>query len=127
MFLPGRNVIVIGLTAVWCSTHDVHSIAIGSLAGNPFPDATQEFFDTFGSVLSQGLAHQINVVAPYRDRYKEDIISRFSHLPLELTLTCMAPRGALHCGACNKCNERRLAFAEAGVADPTRYEGASGG
>ena len=124
--LPGRNVLLIGLVAVWCSTHDVSKIAIGLLAGNPFPDATPEFFDTFERALTQGLAHQIDIQLPYRGLHKEDIIRQFSYLPLDLTITCMAPRGGVHCGGCNKCAERRLAFADAGVADPTRYAEAPG-
>src|SRR5271156_2186611 len=55
VFLPGRNVLLIGLAAVWCSTHDVSRIAIGSLGGNPFPDATPEFFENYARTLSIGL------------------------------------------------------------------------
>ncbi len=29
--------------------------------------------------------------------------------------------GAIHCGKCGTCGERREAFAQAGVADPTVY------
>lgn len=121
VFLPGRNVLLIGLAAVWCSTHDLSRIAIGSLGGNPFPDATPEFFRDFARVLSAGLGHHVQVEAPYRGLHKSEIIKRFSGLPLELTLTCMAPRGAKHCGRCNKCGERRLAFEQAGVPDRTEY------
>ena len=123
VFLPGRNILLIGLAAVWCSTHDVSRIAIGSLGGNPFPDATPEFFDSFAAVLSTGLGHRITVEAPYRGLHKSDIIRRFRELPLELTLTCMAPMGAKHCGRCNKCGERRNAFRESGVPDRTVYSG----
>ena len=121
MYIPGRNILLIGLTAVWCSTHDVSRIAIGSLGGNPFPDATPEFFDSFASVLSRGLSHEISVEAPFRGLHKEDLIRRHSDLPLELTLTCARPADGTHCGDCNKCYERQQAFATAGVADPTVY------
>ena len=53
--LTGQPALLIALASVWCSTHDVGRIAIGSLGGNPFPDATPEFFESFGSVLSAGL------------------------------------------------------------------------
>jgi 7-cyano-7-deazaguanine synthase in queuosine biosynthesis len=33
----------------------------------------------------------------------------------------MKPAGDWHCGLCSKCRERREAFAEAGVFDPTPY------
>jgi 7-cyano-7-deazaguanine synthase len=42
-------------------------------------------------------------------------------LPLQHTFSCMRPMAGLHCGKCNKCAERQRAFADAGMADPTRY------
>ena len=54
---------------------------------------------------------------------KSDVIRLGVELgvPLELTLSCMNPRNGLHCGQCSKCRERRDAFNDAGVADPTAY------
>lgn len=121
VYLPGRNILLIGLAAVWCSTHDVSRIAIGSLGGNPFPDATPKFFSDFASALSSGLNHPIEVKAAFRGMRKWEIIRQFKHLPLGSTLTCMAPRGLRHCGQCNKCRERQVAFEKAGVRDPTDY------
>jgi 7-cyano-7-deazaguanine synthase len=126
VYLPGRNVLLIGLTAVWCALHEAGAIAIGSLDDNPFPDATPHFFESYAAVLSESLAHPLRVIAPYRNRHKAEIIAAFPDLPLHLTLTCMAPAGfddagPIHCGACNKCEERRRAFREARVEDKTRY------
>jgi 7-cyano-7-deazaguanine synthase len=121
VYLPGRNILLIGLAAVWCSTHDVSRIAIGSLAGNPFSDATPKFFSDFASALSSGLNHPIEMKAAFRELRKWELIRQFQHLPLESTLTCMAPRGLRHCGQCNKCRERQVGFAKAGVQDPTDY------
>jgi len=122
-YLPGRNILLISLAAIWCSTHGVSRIAIGSLGGNPFPDATPEFFETFARVLSMGLGHKVVIEAPLRGFHKEDLIKQFKDLPLELTLTCMAPKGSQHCGQCNKCFERQQAFRKAGVTDHTVYLG----
>ncbi len=123
-YLPGRNIILIALAAVWGSTHGVSRIAIGSLGGNPFSDATPEFFASFARALSMGLGRKVMVEAPMRGLHKEDLIRMFKDLPLELTLTCMAPKKcAQHCGQCNKCRERQLAFRNAGVADRTVYAG----
>ena len=125
VYLPGRNVLLIGVTAVWCAINDVDAIAIGSLDNNPFPDATPAFFEDYGRVLSAALDHPVQVMAPYRNRHKSQIIAGFAHLPLELTLTCMQPDEAdgrfVHCGDCNKCRERREAFRDAAVQDRTRY------
>jgi 7-cyano-7-deazaguanine synthase len=121
VFLPGRNILLIGLAAVWCAMHEVRRIAIGSLGGNPFPDATPEFFQNYTSILSTGLGYRVQIEAPYRGLHKSDLIERFRNLPLELTLTCMAPTEGKHCGKCNKCAERQDAFRRAGVADLAVY------
>jgi 7-cyano-7-deazaguanine synthase len=120
-YLPGRNILLISLAAIWGSTHGVSRIAIGSLGGNPFPDATPQFFESFGIDLSLGLGHRILIEAPLRGFHKEELIKQFKDLPLQLTLTCMAPSGSLHCGQCNKCFERQQAFLKAGVTDRTIY------
>lgn len=121
VFIPGRNILLLGMAAVWCSIHGISRIAIGSLDGNPFPDATQEFFETFSRALSLGLGRAIRIEAPFRGLHKEELIRRSRDLPLDLTLTCMAPDGGIHCGQCNKCRERQLAFQKAGIADRTAY------
>lgn len=122
-YLPGRNILLISLAAIWASTHGVSRIAIGSLGGNPFPDATPEFFESFARALRMGLGHDVTIEAPLRGFHKEDLIKLFKDLPLELTLTCMAPKGARHCGQCNKCFERQQAFKNAGIPDRTIYAG----
>ena len=121
VYLPGRNILLIGLAAVWCSLNDVGKIAIGSLEDNPFPDGTPAFFADYSRLLSAALSHEIEVVAPLRGLHKWQIIARNAGLPLELTLTCIAPVGGRHCGDCNKCFERREAFRKANVADRTSY------
>ena len=121
VYLPGRNVMLIGLAAIWCASRGIERIALGTLAGNPFADATEEFFGGYGQLLSTALGLRITVTAPFRHLGKAELVRNYAHLPLDLTLTCMAPRGGVHCDACNKCRERREAFAEAGVADGAAY------
>ncbi len=122
VFIPGRNILLLGLTAVWCSTRGISRIVIGSLGGNPFPDATADFFESYSRTLSVGLGREVKVEAPFRGFHKEDIIRQYKDLPLELTLTCMAPsEGRVHCGQCNKCRERQLAFRKASATDHTKY------
>lgn len=121
VFLPGRNILLLSYAAIWCSLHEVHQVAIGSLDDNPFPDASPQFFEALGNVLSQGLAHEIKVVAPFRSMHKAQLIRDNRRLPLELSLSCIAPIGGVHCGACNKCHERQVAFLEAEVPDRTNY------
>jgi len=127
VYLAGRNVLLLSKAAVLCASLGVPRIAIGTLAGNPFPDATPEFFASMACALSLGLAHEVAIDAPLAGMHKEDVVRLGSSLgvPFELTLSCMNPSRGRHCGLCSKCRERRDAFDAAGVADPTPYDAAS--
>jgi 7-cyano-7-deazaguanine synthase len=120
VYLPGRNILLTALAGTWCSVNSVSTIAIATLDANPFPDGTPEFFEEMSDLLTRGLARPIAVVAPYRGLSKGELVRKNTHLPLHLTLTCLAPAGG-HCGDCNKCYERQQAFASAGVTDQARY------
>jgi 7-cyano-7-deazaguanine synthase len=123
VYLAGRNVALLAKSAIYCARHAIGRIVLGPLAGNPFPDATPEFFGAMARALSLGLAHEIAIDAPFRDRGKADVIRLGMELgvPLALTLSCMNPQSGLHCGQCSKCRERRDAFHDAAVVDPTTY------
>jgi 7-cyano-7-deazaguanine synthase len=125
VYLAGRNVMLLGKTAVYCAQHAIGRIVIGPLAGNPFPDATPGFFAAMARALSIGLDWPIAIDAPFAERTKADVIRLGVALgvPFERTISCMKPRSALHCGRCSKCRERRDAFRDAGVTDPTEYVG----
>jgi len=132
VYLIGRNVVLLAKAGVLAATRRAHRIALGPLAGNPFPDARPIFFDEMARALSIGLAHDIEVATPFLRWKKQDVIRRGVELgvPLELTLSCMNPvpgNGGppVHCGQCSKCRERRDAFAVLGVTDRARYAAAS--
>ncbi len=119
--------ILLGKAAVYCALAKVDRIVIGTLAHNPFPDATPEFRSQMAAALSSGLGHALRIDAPFAETSKADVIRRGLALgvPLGVTLSCMNPvRHAdeiLHCGLCSKCRERHDAFRETGAADPTEY------
>jgi 7-cyano-7-deazaguanine synthase len=127
VYLDGRNVILLSKAAVYmaraASAKETTQLLLGTLAGNPFPDATPAFLGTMGRALSLGLGVAIAINAPFATLHKSDVIKRGIELgvPLELTLSCMQPKDGLHCGRCSKCRERRDGFREAGVEDPTAY------
>jgi 7-cyano-7-deazaguanine synthase len=132
VYLPGRNIILLSKAGVFCAAAGLDRVVIGTLAHNPFPDATPEFRSAMGASLSLGLAHKLDVEAPYAGFEKSEVIRRGIALgvPFELTMSCMKPvvpgvpklPGVLHCGECSKCRERHDAFVEAGITDPTDYE-----
>jgi 7-cyano-7-deazaguanine synthase len=120
--LRGRNLVLLSKALVAAALEGWPTVALGSLAGNPFPDATPHFFAAIAAVGSEALRSPLAVVAPYRELSKSDVIRRGADLPLELTLSCLRPTpDGRHCGDCNKCRERVEAFAAANVVDRTRY------
>jgi 7-cyano-7-deazaguanine synthase len=123
VYLEGRNIVLLSKAAVFAAREGITRVALGPLAGNPFPDATTEFFAAMARALSIGLDHPIDVVTPLATLHKAEVVALGVSLgvPLELTMSCMNPQGGLHCGTCSKCRERHDGFLEAGVPDPTRY------
>jgi 7-cyano-7-deazaguanine synthase len=121
VFLPGRNVLLLAKTMLWCHLHGVREVSMAPLESNPFPDATPAFFAAFEAVVNQAVKGKVRVRQPYLGLHKVDVMRRGRELPLHLTFSCIRPVGGKHCGACNKCAERRKAFRDAGLSDRTRY------
>jgi 7-cyano-7-deazaguanine synthase len=127
VYLHGRNVALLSKAAVYAATRKIARVVVAPLAGNPFPDATPEFFSALSTALSLGLAAPIEISAPFAHLHKADVVNIGAVLgvPFELTLSCMNPSGTIHCGLCSKCRERRDAFHDAGIKDPTTYANVS--
>ncbi|MGE0448316.1 MAG: 7-cyano-7-deazaguanine synthase [Vicinamibacterales bacterium] len=128
VYLPGRNIVLLGKAGILCGMRGVRRLVIGTLDRNPFPDATPDFRGAMAHALSLGLDSPLEIQAPYAGSSKIDVIRRGQALGvrLELTLSCMSPlpNGPAfprHCGVCSKCRERHEAFVKAGVPDTTDY------
>jgi 7-cyano-7-deazaguanine synthase len=127
VYLPGRNIVLLGKAGVYCASAGIARLVLGTLEHNPFPDATPAFRSAMAATLTLGLNRALQIDAPYASVSKADVIRRglALGLPLELTLSCMNPVVAAfsagHCGVCSKCRERHEAFVEAGAPDPTDY------
>jgi len=121
VYLPGRNVLLLAHAAVYAAQHGISTIAVGTLAGNPFQDASPAFLTSLATCLKQALSHPVRIVTPLRRLTKARLVATWPKAPFHLTFSCLSPQGSRHCGRCNKCAERRRAFEQAGVPDPTPY------
>jgi len=104
VYLPGRNLLLLAKAAVFCAQRGIGTIAIGTLRGNPFADATPRFFRNFARTSG------VRVIAPFHRLTKAQVFRRGRGLPLHLTFSCLNPTRGRPCGRCNKCAERRRAF-----------------
>jgi 7-cyano-7-deazaguanine synthase len=121
VFMPGRNPLLLLKPALWCQMHGIGRLALATLGNNPFDDATPEFFAAFEKMLQRATGELVQVVRPFASMAKHSVLQLGRHLPLELTFSCLSPVNGMHCGVCNKCAERRLAFRQIGRDDPTCY------
>src|SRR5206468_12018377 len=72
--LPGRNLILLAKALVLAAIEGWPTLALGALAGNPFPDATPGFFGKLAAVAAEGLRATCTITAPYRGLHKADVI-----------------------------------------------------
>jgi len=117
VYLEGRNIVLIAKAGLYCARVGANRLVLGPLAGNPFPDATPQFFDAMARALSLGLARSLTIAAPLAHLHKDAVVrlGRELGVPLELTLSCMNPDASGRpCGRCSKCRERDDAFAAKG-------------
>ncbi|HEV3447645.1 MAG TPA: 7-cyano-7-deazaguanine synthase, partial [Gemmataceae bacterium] len=101
VFLPGRNLLLLAKSMLWCHLHDVSELALAVLRGNPFPDATGSFFTACQDVVNRSVGGQVKVLHPYDKLSKREVMALGQGLPLELTFSCIRPVRHKHCGACN--------------------------
>lgn len=125
--VPNRNAILLSVAYGYAISVKADQVAFGAHSGDHFiyPDCRPEFVDALRAALRAGSAGvaDVEVVAPFLHHNKTHI-ARVGHqlsAPLHLTYSCY--RGDTnHCGTCGTCTERREAFHDAGVPDPTTYD-----
>jgi 7-cyano-7-deazaguanine synthase len=121
VYLPGRNPLLLIKARMWCERNEISTLALGTLATNPFADATPKFLAAFAESLNLAGRGSVRFASPLSVHDKSFWMRWAADVPLELTFSCMQPQQGLHCGKCNKCAERRTAFRLVGRADLTNY------
>jgi 7-cyano-7-deazaguanine synthase len=120
-YIPGRNLTLLSKGAVFCARNQIGEVALALLEANPFPDARPEFFDALARAIDLGVGLRLKISTPWVGKSKAEVIALGRGLPLQWSVSCIKPRGNLHCGQCTKCAERVEGFRAAGIDDPTRY------
>jgi len=133
-YVPARNTILLGLALGYAETVGAFDIFIGAnvLDYSGYPDCRPEFLSAFENLANLATkagvegAGRFRVHSPLLKMTKAEIIREGVRLGVDyaLTLSCYDPdaRGRA-CGRCDSCLLRKKGFAEAGVPDPTEYQG----
>ena len=130
-YVPARNTVLLSLALAWAEAAGASDLFIGvnALDYSGYPDCRPEFIDAFERLANVATragveGGRIRLHAPLQSMTKADIAREAERLGLDagLSHSCYdpAPDGR-HCGLCDACRLRAKGFAEAGIADPTRY------
>ncbi|MGB8347957.1 MAG: 7-cyano-7-deazaguanine synthase QueC [Ktedonobacteraceae bacterium] len=126
--VPNRNAIMLSIAyAVAVAEHAV-VVAAGVHAGDHFiyPDCRPGFITAFDAMQRQaveGFAEPgLHLEAPFMYLGKQQIVALGTTLAVPYADTWSCYRGEeRHCGRCGTCVERKHAFRDAGIPDPTEY------
>ena len=123
--VPNRNMILLAIAAGHALSIGAEQIAYAAHSGDHaiYPDCRNEFADAMAEAIRLCDWNHVELTRPFVNWSKTDIVRRGAELglPFEKTWSCYKG-GALHCGRCGTCVERREAFDLADVADPTEYD-----
>ena len=122
--VPFRNAIFLSIAVSYAAAICAGKIfygAHGSDAAN-YPDCREKFYKSFEQTAQLGTEMDIQINAPFSGIAKSELIKIGSDLgvPFQLTWSCYLDKEK-HCGKCESCVNRRNAFKQAGVNDPTEY------
>ena len=125
-YVPARNTVLMALALAWAEALGAHDLFIGVnvLDASGYPDCRPAFVHAF-EALAQVATRSggFHVHAPLIELTKAQIIHLGTSLGVNYgdTHSCYDPIGDAACGRCDACALRKKGFAEAGLADPTRY------
>jgi 7-cyano-7-deazaguanine synthase len=132
-YVPARNTIFLSFALAWAEVLRSSDVFIGvnALDYSGYPDCRPEFIAAYQDMAriatKAGVegATELTIHAPLISMTKAEIVQLGTTLGVDysMTVSCYdAGADGSACGHCDSCVLRRKGFAEAGVADPTRYQ-----
>jgi 7-cyano-7-deazaguanine synthase len=134
-YVPARNTMMLALALGWAEVLQARDIFIGVnvVDASGYPDCRPEFIAAFEALAALATKAGVEgtpsrVHAPLIRWTKAQIIREGLRLGVDYaqTVSCyQADAEGRACGRCDSCRLRRAGFAQAGIADPTRYRKAA--
>ncbi|MEM3381185.1 MAG: 7-cyano-7-deazaguanine synthase QueC [Candidatus Bathyarchaeia archaeon] len=125
IIVPFRNAIFLSIAVAYAVSIGASKIMYGAHGSDTpyYPDCRKDFYNAFQTAARLGTETQIEIEAPFYNMEKSGVLMLGSRLgvPYEITWSCYLNRNK-HCGVCESCMNRKKAFTDAGLKDPTPYE-----
>ncbi len=121
---PNRNMILLAVAAGYAQSIGASTVAYAAHANDSavYPDCRPEFVKSVGETILLATGGIIGLLAPFITWHKSSIVRLGAGLNVPFKKTYSCYRGdEVHCGECPTCVDRKDAFVQADVADPTRY------
>ena len=131
--VPIRNAVFLSIASAWAFTLNASLVAYGAHTGDTnYPDCRPKFAKKLENAFNEGesdginsnLRKSIEIWSPYRKGLsKSDLLKTgIKNLGDSIfkTWSCYSNK-KYHCGICESCNNRKIAFKEAQIKDKTKY------
>ena len=131
--VPIRNAVFLSIASAWAFTLGASLVVYGAHTGDKrYPDCRPAFAKKLEGAFNQGeidgidskLRKRIEIWSPYREGLsKKDLLRAGMKIlgdSVFKTWSCYSNK-RYHCGVCESCNNRKIAFQNAGITDKTRY------
>ncbi|MGC9323532.1 MAG: 7-cyano-7-deazaguanine synthase QueC [Desulfomonilia bacterium] len=122
--VPFRNGIFLSIAVGYAENSGIRTVLIASHSGDHpiYPDCRTDFTEAMSGAARLGTLNDIEILAPFSSLNKREIAKKGRDLGFDFTKTWSCYRGgAIHCGKCPTCLERKGALGYEEGLDPTRY------
>lgn len=122
--VPFRNAIFLSVAVAYAISICADEVFYGAQASDElfYPDCRKAFYKSFEKTARLGTGTHIRVKAPLSNLTKAEILELGEGLgvPFGMTWSCYRNKEK-HCGKCESCINRKKAFKDAKMVDPTEY------
>jgi len=123
--VPFRNGIMLSIACAFAENLGLKYVLIANNNGdqNNYPDCRTDFIKNMSDGFKCGTNNSVEIFAPYSMISKSDILKRGINYGVDYSRTYSCYDGGdIHCGKCNACQSRKIAFLQSNLIDPTHYE-----
>ena len=131
--VPIRNAIFLSIASAWAFSKEAELVAYGAHLGDMrYPDCRPAFTRLLSKALNEGeadgiklgLRKKVRIWSPFMDNLsKSDLLKNgYKELGEQIfkSWSCYG-NTKIHCGKCESCNNRKLAFRQSKIVDKTKY------